>query len=233
MNETIKSLFYAMNTDEDVPGIDSELIAKLNSLTETQKETLNTQVQMNNVSETRKEEVNKLINNAIRVGDISPGYTIADYVDITINVLLNNEKIGNITELTKEVDISLAIPTNLPKLQEGYERIFTVYRIHNEEVKELKTTLNDDNTLTFKTDKFSDYIIAYKDVKKTSSTIKTTNTTNTSIINNPKTNDNIINYILLAILASTNLIIGRVYKNKLLNQQFFLLSIIHFIYWFT
>ena len=56
-----------------------------------------------------------------------------------------------------------AIPEGLPEVAEGYERVYYVVRDHNGEIEVLNTTVNDDNTISFESDKFSTYALVYKD----------------------------------------------------------------------
>ena len=53
----------------------------------------------------------------------------------------------------------VAIPTDL--IKEGRE--YFIIRIHNGLAEKLDTTLNEDGTLSFSTDKFSTYALAYAD----------------------------------------------------------------------
>lgn len=48
-------------------------------------------------------------------------------------------------------------------MAEGYERVYYVVRDHNGEIEVLNTTVNDDNTISFESDKFSTYALAYVD----------------------------------------------------------------------
>ncbi len=86
---------------------------------------------------------------------------IAQYLDLT--VLLKTTKgqiLGEINKLSKDMTFTIAVPEDLVK--EG--RVFVVLRMHEGETTVLETTMNSDGTLSFKTDRFSTYALAYVDV---------------------------------------------------------------------
>ena len=85
---------------------------------------------------------------------------IAQYLDLSI--LLKTEEgkeLGKINKLSKEATFTIAIPEDLVK--EG--RAFVVLRMHEGETTVLETSMNSDGTLSFKTDRFSTYALAYVD----------------------------------------------------------------------
>ncbi len=85
---------------------------------------------------------------------------IAQYLDLT--VLLKTTKgqmLGEINKLSKDMTFTIAVPEELVK--EG--RVFVVLRMHEGETTVLETTMNSDGTLSFKTDRFSTYALAYVD----------------------------------------------------------------------
>ncbi len=83
---------------------------------------------------------------------------VGGYFDISIQVECEGSLLGTITETVKPLQMQLTIPEGLKK--EG--RTFTVVRVHNGSVEELTTTQQED-VLSFETDKFSVYSITYKD----------------------------------------------------------------------
>lgn len=96
---------------------------------------------------------------------------VCQYLDLSVALLADGEEIGNVNELNKEVEFKIAIPKDL--LKEG--RKFYVVRVHNGEVEVLETTLNEDGTLSFKTNKFSTYAVIYEDAKEPAKDPSTTN----------------------------------------------------------
>ena len=99
---------------------------------------------------------------------------IAQYIDISVVIKADNEVIGEVNELNKEVTFTVAIPEDLMK--EG--RTFYVIRVHDGKVEKLDTVENGDGTLTFKTDKFSTYALAYEDAQESTTTPTTPNQPN-------------------------------------------------------
>lgn len=119
---------------------------------------------------------------------------LADTFDINIVVTNkdNNKKIGEITELTNEIEMTVMLSDKLRDVPEGYTRKYYITREHNSEIEILDADLTENKLgLKFKTDKFSTYGIAYVDTK-----IEDANNTNASS-SNPKTGDNIVTYILI------------------------------------
>lgn len=120
--------------------------------------------------------------------------TIAEFFDINILVkdALNNSNLGNITELTEEIELMILLPEELKNSKEGTTRKYYVVRHHEvdgkEEVELLEAKVSEDGKyLVFKTDKFSTYALAYEDVAATPNT--------------PQTGDSIGLYILLGFIS--------------------------------
>lgn len=81
---------------------------------------------------------------------------------------------------------------------EGYTRTYYIVRNHNGVLEVLDTVLSEDNkSLTFSSDKFSTYAIAYVD---------------TLSLDSPQTGDNIIIYVALGLLSVCG--IGYLIKTK-------------------
>ena len=124
-----------------------------------------------------------------KVEDSKGDATVLGYFDIEINVLADGEKLGNITALEKGMKVTIDakdLIATLPEILSGKTRVFKIVRIHDGEATILDVTLNDDGTITFISDKFSDYILTYEDVDATT---------------NPNTLDNITTYIILSIIS--------------------------------
>lgn len=86
------------------------------------------------------------------------------YLDVAIVLKADDEELGRLNKLEEEITITVAIPEELKA--EG--RIYKVIRNHNGEVTVLDTVLNEDGTISFKTDRFSTYALAYADEEGTS-----------------------------------------------------------------
>ena len=89
------------------------------------------------------------------------------------------------------------------KLKDGYTRVYTVIRVHDGKAEKLKTTLNEDGTLTFETDKFSTYAITYEDVSNEAS---------------PTTGDKVI-YSVILLGVSVIGLVAFAFKKRLFKQN--------------
>lgn len=89
------------------------------------------------------------------------GKDVAMLLDVELWKCVNSEENTQITELAEPVYFIIDIP-------EKYladNRVFTVIREHNGIAEEFEDLDNEPNTVTIRTDKFSYYALAYKDVK--------------------------------------------------------------------
>ncbi len=133
----------------------------------------------------KMEEVAKKANKEIKM---------AEYYDIDIVVLANGKVVGHLKELTKEVELKVSIPENLPEIAKGYTRKYYIIRNHEGEVTVLDTNVSEDGKyLTFKSDKFSTYALGYSDEKIDNSS----NVVN--LDSSPKTGDQI--YVAFGLLT--------------------------------
>lgn len=128
---------------------------------------------------------------------------IAQYLNLEIVLKADGQELGTINELKEEMTFTIAIPEELKK--EG--RIFKVVRVHNGVADILDTTMNADGTVTFKTNLFSTYALAYAD-PATTGTGTATNTKDT-----PKTGDatNMLPWVALMAVAGAGAV---VFKRK-------------------
>ncbi len=105
-------------------------------------------------------------------------YKIARFYDINLFKGINDDlKFEEVLETSDKVKITLNIPTTLSKVEDGYKRTYYVIRLHNGKTDILDVTLTDDNKVSFETDKFSSYALAYTDEK-----IENTNTSDKALI---------------------------------------------------
>ena len=94
---------------------------------------------------------------------------VAQYLDLEVLIQAKDaqgkvETLGTVDQPTKEVTFTLSIPENLKK--DG--RVFYIIRVHaNGAAETLTVNNNQDGTITFKTDKFSTYALAYADTPVT------------------------------------------------------------------
>lgn len=148
------------------------------------------------------------------------------YLDLSIVLKADDEELGTLNKLEEEITITVAIPEELKA--EG--RTYKVIRNHNGVVEVLDTIVNDDGTISFKTDRFSTYALAYADNEETNTNPnpstpstdnnKDTNTnTNTNQSNNtpstdskaPQTGDNnlVMVYVVICLVALAAVVVTK------------------------
>ena len=93
-----------------------------------------------------------------------------------------------IEETNSPISINVELPDNLINVNNNINREYKIARVHNEEFDLLDATLNLDNTLTFKTNKFSTFAIVYKDLKKDDNISSATINSNYKVVTCEETN---------------------------------------------
>ena len=114
------------------------------------------------VNKSEKETIEKEA--AKKVEDIK----VAEYIDISIVVrdADTNDEIAKLSTVKDAIEFTVEVPEELKAdIPEGYTRIFYIIRNHNGVIDVLEAK-EADGKLSFETDKFSTYAIAYKDVKE-------------------------------------------------------------------
>ncbi len=112
--------------------------------------------------------------------------TLTDFFNLDIVVKADGEPDHYLRELTKPITLSVKLP-ELPEVKEGYKRNYYILREHNGKVEKLETKLSEDGkSLTFASDKFSRYVIAYVDEV---------------VPSNPQTGDNILTYVFVGLIS--------------------------------
>lgn len=153
-------------------------------------------------------------------------YEIASYYEIDMVMATpDDDVVGMVSETEEPVEVTIGIPRNLPEVKEGFSRKYYVIRVHEGEVTVIDdVTVNDDGTLTFKSDKFSKYALAYEDVeneKDETTPIENEKTTTEvkeeKVVEAPKTFDGIITYIIIAVLAAALITYTSLYVKKRLS----------------
>lgn len=104
------------------------------------------------LKESVKAEDKKALETYAQKNDIN----VVNAFDVEIQLYIDNEQIGTIPETNKELTFKVVIPRGLKK----ENRKFYVLRLHDGKVD--KIPVNEDGT--FKTDKFSSYMLVYEDV---------------------------------------------------------------------
>ncbi len=102
------------------------------------------------------------------IKNAAKGYMIGQFLDISLFKTVGNQDAATqIHETAKKVKIAVTIPDELLTTDKYTTRTYYIVRNHNGQVEILDTVFDKDSkTITFETDRFSDYAIAYKDVVK-------------------------------------------------------------------
>ena len=125
------------------------------------------------------------------------------YLDLSIVLKAGNEELGTLNKLEEKITITVAIPEEL----KAENRAYKVIRNHEGVVEVLDTVVNEDGTISFKTDRFSTYALAYAEQEGTGSNTSTNanqgNNTPTTDTKAPQTGDNntVIIYMVMCLSA--------------------------------
>ena len=130
---------------------------------------------------------------------INGNYNLASFYEVNLVVVTPDGDIVDYVEETEEaVLVKFSLPSELPQLETGYTRKYYIIRVHNNEVTVIDdVTLNDDGTVSFKSDRFSTYALAYKDIENTKE----------EVVNAPNTGDGALKYIILIIISFVGLLL--------------------------
>ena len=134
------------------------------------------------ILDTDKEFIENLLDNNLNT---------KKYFDVSLLKRIEDGENEKITELNKPIDISFTIPEELLNTNKNVNRTYEIYVLHNGKISKTNVKV-DGNIATFEADKFSIYTLTYTD---------------TEVINNPNTVDNIIIYISILGLSMLGLII--------------------------
>lgn len=104
------------------------------------------------------------------VAAFAQGEQFGSAYDVRIAVGFTNDEgefnlVGNLTELDGAVSFDVPIPDDLPPVQDGEQREYKLVLIHDGEMEYLPYTMSD-GKLHASSDRFSDFVVVYNDVKK-------------------------------------------------------------------
>ena len=95
------------------------------------------------------------------------GYSIGAYMEIDLFKMTTDGNVDAINDTNSAVSVTVTVPDDMLNKDNGIIRTFYIARNHNGVVDILGATYDANaKTLTFKTDKFSDYAIIYKDAQR-------------------------------------------------------------------
>ena len=177
---------------KDVSEVTEELANEINEAIQNGDE-IKAEMEINSVNEEDvKTDVDKIKEK------IDKNSTVSGIFDVDINVLKNNAKIGTISELRDKVTVKLSKPEEAKNVPEGYKRTFKITSVHDGQVIEYETTDNGD-TVSCQANLFSTYLLSYTD---------------TIVIINPATGDNILFYESMLIVSLIGLAGAGIYLKK-------------------
>jgi len=147
----------------EIVGTKEEIISKV--LTEEEQELVKVGVDISITTRIQdlSTKVTEQEKNAVR--EVLKEHTIGQYIDISLykKIGSNPEKI--VTQTNSKLRITIQLPKTLINLDTVKTRTYTVIRVHNGVAEVLDTVYDSkSDTLTFDSDQFSTYAIAYKDV---------------------------------------------------------------------
>lgn len=190
-NKEVKNVTVGVTNYTKVKGVLLASLEKSNIKTEGISPVVDMDIESKRASEIDKSVVNSIKN---IVNKQLSNAKIADYFDISILVKdsQSGELAGSLSKLNEKIKFTVALPSNLTKIKNGYERDFYIVREHNGVSTIIPCTLSKDKKfISFESDKFSTFALAYKDVKETK----------VDDIKNPQTYDGIIGYFALMIVT--------------------------------
>ena len=188
VSKEVESVVQEIVKGTDTTVVDEDTASKIKEAAEQGKE-INTEVVAETVEKDKvdtkevnaiEEKVKSLQSVVDNVNNTIKKITsVAQFINVEILIKADGEKLGNLKELKEPIKLKIDIPDNLKKSS----RKFFVVRLHDGIVEKLESIMNADGTLTFITDKFSTYALAYEDtvaVEKTVGKTKIGSTTRTS-----------------------------------------------------
>ena len=171
LDETRKEIVDAATKNpETVTNVDKAVVDAVKEAVEA-GETVTTTIAIEVTSIDKKDAENVFGKEHVTLVEKEVGKgTIAQYFDLKVilKVFANGNQTaeGNITKLEKPITFTIDIPDALKKVADGMERTYFVIRVHDNVVTKLPTKVNADGTLSFETDCFSTYALAYEDIAK-------------------------------------------------------------------
>ncbi|WP_322154956.1 BspA family leucine-rich repeat surface protein [Paratractidigestivibacter sp.] len=97
------------------------------------------------------------------------GKEFASAYDVTLDFKHTEQSgaehhIGTITELDKEISFELEKPQDLPEVESGHVRDYSIVRIHDGVAESVPFEMTEDGNFRVTSSKFSDYVVMYSDV---------------------------------------------------------------------
>lgn len=96
------------------------------------------------------------------------GYSVGEYLDITLWKTVGSSTAKKVHDTNKAIAVTITVPENLRNKDSSKTRTYAILRVHNGVVSILPDKDSVESTVTFNTDRFSTYVLAYKDTVKKS-----------------------------------------------------------------
>jgi len=188
--EEVKEVIVGVKENEKTDTILAQSILKDEKLAEKTKDiSVNINVEIAAIEEDKASEEVKTAMKSIK--EKAGKATVAHFFDISILVKNTNtgDSLGNVAELTEEIELMILLPENLKNTDAKLNRSYYVLREHGGKVDTIKAELSKDGKyLVFKTDKFSTYALAYEDSAKVAEKV-------------PQTADGVVTSIIAGTIA--------------------------------
>lgn len=205
--EEVKEVTVGVVGNKKTDNIIAQSILKDSKLAEATKDiSVNVNVEIETIKEESASEEVKTAMKSIK--EKAGKATVAHFFDISILVKNTNSgaHIGNVTNLTEEIELMILLPENLKNTDDKVNRNYSVLREHDGKVDIIKADLSKDGKyLVFKTNKFSTYALAYEDVAKVNVEV-------------PKTADNITTTLIIGALSLISVAGISLYLRKEMNN---------------
>ena len=127
-------------------------------------------------------------------------FDISLYKEITIGGV--SQGVNPMQTLATPLKLTISVPKSFPAVASGYTRTYAVIRLHDGKAELLPATVNSDGTISFETDKFSTYALAYTDTKEASTSDATTASAKAEEKTSPKTGDTMPIAVLAVLMLS-------------------------------
>jgi len=160
-----------VNDELEEGVVSEETLEKVQEAIENDEEII-TELIIENMKDVEVDESAKeLVEEAVKELVKDTVSTIAQYLDIKVVLKTeeSGEELGTLNKLSEEITLTFEIPAEWKK--EG--RKFHVIRVHEGKTDVLDVWENEDGTVSFKTDRFSTYALAYTDVVENENPIPT------------------------------------------------------------
>ena len=108
------------------------------------------------------------------VADKNASVKVGQYLDISIKKTVGGEKPTDVKETAKKISFTVDIPETMKNADKNVSRTYYIIRMHDGKAEVIPSSVENDK-ITFATDKFSTYALAYADAS-----VKSDDGTNTN-----------------------------------------------------